>query len=255
MTNKLKWLVRLTGSETGLKVIVDGRFFDGSDLKIFKRNFRELSCDKKPSEGYFLFSKSFEDAASPSDVDKKARIVFAMVRASLNVLHNSTFDVSVNSILEFQADGSFQVEHAFLTGSAKVKTTAIGNLTDSNAYSDAQQIKHALIYEWVLRALEDEKLETAFLDHAGYKQGLEPYFDLYKVYETIRNSVVNKSKLTIELGRDPKSKDLDNELLKLLFPKLKEVLLKTQEEELKAFNETTNNYRHANKKLPQKNFL
>lgn len=53
-----------------------------------------------------------------------------MVRASLNVLQNSTFDISVNSILEFNAEGLFVSEPAFMSGSAKVKTSAIGNLTD-----------------------------------------------------------------------------------------------------------------------------
>lgn len=71
------------------------------------------------------------------------------------------------------------------------------------------------------------------------------------MYETIRSDVVDKKELSIDLKRDPKSKDLDNELLKRLFPKLEEVHLKTQEEELKAFYDTVNYYRHANKKRPE----
>lgn len=107
-----------------------------------------------------------------------------------------------------------------------------------------------------MHALEDEKLETAFLNHVGYKQGLEPYFDLYKVYETIRSDVVDKKKLSIKLGLEPNNspnaEQIDHELLKQLFPELEEAHLNTQEKQLKSFNETVNYYRHANKKLPVK---
>jgi hypothetical protein len=147
MTDKFKWLVRLTGSETYLNNIVQGRFFDGPDLKIFKSDFNQLLGDKKPSEGYFLFSKSFEKVASPSDVDKKARIVVAMVLASLKVLQNSTFDISVNSILEFKEDGSFFADYALLSANVKIEMLVMGNLTVSNASSDAHLPKHALTNE------------------------------------------------------------------------------------------------------------